>query len=70
LIGFDDYKVVLYRNQPDGWAASAISAGPGRLGRTSGSIQKEQLVGFVMIQTRNTRLREEYPNLVYQAFVD
>ena len=27
---------------------------------------KEQLIGIVMIQTRNTRLRMEYPNL-YQA---
>ena len=31
---------------------------------------KEQLVGIVMIQTRSMRLRMEYPNLVYQAFVD
>lgn len=31
---------------------------------------KEQLSGMVMVQTRNYRLRMEYPNLVYQAFVD
>ena len=31
---------------------------------------KEQLIGIVMIQTRNYRLRMEYPNLVYQALVD
>ena len=27
-MGFDDYKVVLYRNQPDGWVAE-IPAVPG-----------------------------------------
>jgi len=27
-MGFDDYKVVLYRNQPDGWVAE-IPAIPG-----------------------------------------
>jgi CubicO group peptidase (beta-lactamase class C family) len=31
---------------------------------------KEELIGIVMIQTRNYRLRMEYPNLVYQALVD
>lgn len=31
---------------------------------------KEQLIGIVMIQTRNYRLRMEFPNLVYQAVVD
>jgi CubicO group peptidase (beta-lactamase class C family) len=31
---------------------------------------KEQLVGLVMIQTRNYRLRMEFPNLVYQAIAD
>jgi CubicO group peptidase (beta-lactamase class C family) len=31
---------------------------------------KEQLIGMVMIQTRNYRLRMEYPNLVYQAMID
>jgi CubicO group peptidase (beta-lactamase class C family) len=31
---------------------------------------QEQLIGIVMIQTRNYRLRMEFPNLVYQAFAD
>jgi CubicO group peptidase (beta-lactamase class C family) len=31
---------------------------------------KEQLIGLVMIQTRNYRLRMEFPNLVYQAIAD
>jgi CubicO group peptidase (beta-lactamase class C family) len=31
---------------------------------------KEQLIGLVMIQTRNYRLRMEFPNLVYQAVAD
>jgi CubicO group peptidase (beta-lactamase class C family) len=30
----------------------------------------EQLIGLVMIQTRNYRLRMEFPNLVYQAIAD
>jgi CubicO group peptidase (beta-lactamase class C family) len=31
---------------------------------------KEQLIGLVMIQTRNYRLRMEFPNVVYQAIAD
>ena len=31
---------------------------------------KEQLIGLVMIQTRNYRVRMEFPNLVYQAVAD
>ena len=31
---------------------------------------KEQLIGLVMIQTRNYRVRMEFPNLVYQAIAD
>lgn len=31
---------------------------------------KEQLIGMVMIQTRDYRLRMEFPNLVYQAVAD
>ena len=31
---------------------------------------KEQLIGLIMIQTRNYRVRMEFPNSVYQAFAD
>jgi CubicO group peptidase (beta-lactamase class C family) len=31
---------------------------------------KEQLIGLVMIQTRNYRVRMEFPNAVYQAVAD
>jgi len=55
----------------NGWMGSIGDFGwAGALGTYFWIDPKEQLVGIVMIQTRNTRLREEYPNLVYQAFVD
>jgi len=55
----------------NGWMGSMGDFGwAGALGTYFWIDPKEQLVGIVMIQTRNTRLREEYPNLVYQAFVD
>jgi CubicO group peptidase (beta-lactamase class C family) len=55
----------------NGWMGSVGDFGwAGALGTYFWIDPKEQLVGIVMIQTRNTRLRMEYPNLVYQAITD
>jgi CubicO group peptidase (beta-lactamase class C family) len=55
----------------NGWMGSIGDYGwAGAMGTYFWIDPKEQLVGVVMIQTRNTRLRMEYPNLVYQAFTD
>ena len=55
----------------NGWMGSAGDFGwAGALGTYFWIDPKEQLVGIVMIQTRNTKLRMEYPNLVYQAISD
>ena len=55
----------------NGWMGSAGDFGwAGALGTYFWIDPKEQLIGIVMIQTRNTRLRMEYPNLVYQAISD
>ena len=55
----------------NGWMGSLGDYGwAGALGTYFWIDPKEQLIGIVMIQTRNTRLRMEYPNLVYQAVVD
>jgi CubicO group peptidase (beta-lactamase class C family) len=55
----------------NGWMGSIGDYGwAGALGTYFWIDPKEQLVGVVMIQTRNTRLRMEYPNLVYQAITD
>lgn len=55
----------------NGWMGSIGDYGwAGALGTYFWIDPKEQLVGIVMIQTRNTRLRMEYPNLVYQAVSD
>ena len=55
----------------NGWMGSPGDFGwAGALGTYFWIDPKEQLVGIVMIQTRNTRLRMEYPNLVYQAVSD
>jgi CubicO group peptidase (beta-lactamase class C family) len=55
----------------NGWMGSVGDYGwAGALGTYFWIDPKEQLIGIVMIQTRNTRLRMEYPNLVYQAVVD
>ena len=54
-----------------GWLGSTGDYGwAGALGTYFWIDPKEQLIGIVMIQTRNTRLRMEYPNLVYQAISD
>lgn len=60
------------RNTGDnGWMGSAGDFGwAGALGTYFWIDPKEQLIGIVMISTRNTRLRMEYPNLVYQAVSD
>jgi CubicO group peptidase (beta-lactamase class C family) len=55
----------------NGWMGSAGDFGwAGALGTYFWIDPKEQLVGIVMIQTRNTKLRMEYPNVVYQAISD
>jgi CubicO group peptidase (beta-lactamase class C family) len=55
----------------NGWMGSIGDFGwAGALGTYFWIDPKEQLIGMVMIQTRNYRLRMEYPNLVYQAFSD
>jgi CubicO group peptidase (beta-lactamase class C family) len=55
----------------NGWMGSVGDFGwAGALGTYFWIDPKEQLIGIVMIQTRNTRLRMEYPNLVYQAISD
>jgi CubicO group peptidase (beta-lactamase class C family) len=55
----------------NGWMGSIGDYGwAGALGTYFWIDPKEQLVGIVMIATRNTRLRMEYPNLVYQAIAD
>ena len=55
----------------NGWMGSPGDFGwAGALGTYFWIDPKEQLIGIVMIQTRNTKLRMEYPNLVYQALVD
>jgi CubicO group peptidase (beta-lactamase class C family) len=55
----------------NGWMGSAGDFGwAGALGTYFWIDPKEQLVGIVMIQTRNTKIRMEYPNLVYQAISD
>ena len=55
----------------NGWMGSVGDFGwAGALGTYFWIDPKEQLIGIVMIQTRNTRLRMEYPNAVYQAISD
>ena len=55
----------------NGWMGSIGDYGwAGALGTYFWIDPKEQLIGIVMIATRNTRLRMEYPNLVYQAISD
>jgi CubicO group peptidase (beta-lactamase class C family) len=55
----------------NGWMGSVGDYGwAGALGTYFWIDPKEQLIGIVMIQTRNTRLRMEYPNVVYQAISD
>jgi CubicO group peptidase (beta-lactamase class C family) len=59
------------RSHEDGWMGSLGDFGwAGALGTYFWIDPKEQLIGIVMIQTRNTRLRMEYPNLVYQSISD
>ena len=54
-----------------GWMGSIGDYGwAGALGTYFWIDPKEQLIGIVMVQTRNTKIRMEYPNLVYQAVSD
>jgi predicted RNase H-like HicB family nuclease len=50
-MGFDDYKVVLYRNQPDGWVAEIPAlAGCHALMPTAEQALSELAVVFRMIE--------------------
>jgi CubicO group peptidase (beta-lactamase class C family) len=54
-----------------GWMGSPGDFGwAGALGTYFWIDPKEQLIGLVMIQTRNTKIRMEFPNAVYQAISD
>lgn len=54
-----------------GWMGSPGDFGwAGALGTYFWIDPKEQLIGLLMIQTRNTRIRMEFPNAVYQAISD
>lgn len=58
-------------NGDNGWSGTVGDYGwAGAQGTYFWIDPKEQLIGIVMIQTRNYRLRMEFPNLVYQAFID
>ncbi len=58
-------------NGDNGWLGSVGDYGwAGARGTYFWIDPQEQLIGMVMIQTRNYPLRMEFPNLVYQAFAD
>jgi CubicO group peptidase (beta-lactamase class C family) len=58
-------------NGDNGWLGSVGDYGwAGARGTYFWIDPKEQLIGLVMIQTRNYRLRMEFPNSVYQAIAD
>jgi CubicO group peptidase (beta-lactamase class C family) len=55
----------------NGWMGTPGDFGwAGALGTYFWIDPKEQLIGIVLMQTRTTRLRMEFPNAVYQAFND
>lgn len=58
-MGFDDYKLVAYRNQPDGWVAEIPSL-PGchALMPTAEEAVKELAQVFLLIEEEH-RLREQ-----------
>ena len=58
-------------NGENGWLGSPGDFGwAGALGTYFWIDPKEELIGMVLMQTRVTRLRTEFPNAVYQAIVD
>jgi CubicO group peptidase (beta-lactamase class C family) len=58
-------------NGENGWLGSPGDFGwAGALGTYFWIDPKEQLIGMVLMQTRVTRLRSEFPNAVYQAIID
>jgi CubicO group peptidase (beta-lactamase class C family) len=58
-------------NGESGWLGSPGDFGwAGALGTYFWIDPKEELIGIVLMQTRVTRLRTEFPNAVYQAIVD
>ncbi len=58
-------------NGDNGWLGSVGDYGwAGARGTYFWIDPQEQLIGMVLIQTRNYRLRMEFPNLVYQAIDD
>jgi predicted RNase H-like HicB family nuclease len=62
VVTFDDYKVVLYRNQPEGWVAE-IPAIPGcyALMDTREEALEELKLVFGMISDEYRERREELP---------
>jgi len=69
-MGFDDYKVVLYRNQPDGWVAE-IPAIPGCHAlmptREEALAELASVFGFISeeYQERNQRLPVDTTEIVH-----
>jgi CubicO group peptidase (beta-lactamase class C family) len=58
-------------NGENGWLGTPGDFGwAGALGTYFWIDPKEELIGMVLMQTRVTRLRTEFPNAVYQAIVD
>jgi predicted RNase H-like HicB family nuclease len=58
-VGFDDYKVVLYRNQPDGWVAEIPSI-PGCYALMSSRAEAlEELAAVFRLIAQEYREREE-----------
>jgi CubicO group peptidase (beta-lactamase class C family) len=58
-------------NGENGWLGSVGDYGwAGALGTYFWIDPKEELIGMVLMQTRVTRLRTEFPNAVYQSIVD
>ena len=58
-------------NGENGWLGTPGDYGwAGALGTYFWIDPKEQLVGMILIQTPIRALRMEFPNAVYQAFID
>ncbi len=61
-MSFDDYKVVLYRNQPDGWVAEIPAlAGCHALMPTAGQALSELAVVFQMIEEEHRETGKAMP---------
>lgn len=61
-MGFDDYKVVLYRNQPDGWVAEIPAiAGCHALMPTAGQALAELALVFKLIEEEHRESGRSMP---------